>query len=415
MDLLTVVMRELGKEYLKDKKRVPQQLQPLMEGTLSPAVRRLIDASQIGFIIPETPVWKTPAQPASEPSGTTSASQGIQASGASQGSQNITRTPSPQLSDNLNNVALGTIPPGEQIVIMFQVKINDPFTSASPQVSNQGSVSGNFTTVQTDDPGVVGAANPTVTPINLPAVTVAVSPSSTPEDGAGNLVYTFTRTGTTTGPITVSFNVSGTATFNTDYTQSGAATFTASSGTVTIPTGSLTATVIVDPTADTTVEADETVILTVVSGVGYQAGVPAAATGTITNDDTDVSVAVSPSSVAEDGATNLVYTFTRVGVTTGALTVNFSVGGTAAFSTDYTQSGAASFTAASGTVSFSAGNSTATVTIDPTSDSTVEPDETLILTVTTGTGYNPAAPTPATGTITNDDTDVSVAVSPASV
>src|SRR5205823_6308430 len=113
---------------------------------------------------------------------------------------------------------------------------------------------------------------------------------------------------------------------------------------------------------------------------------PSAATGTINNDDTDVSVAVSPSSVAEDGASNLVYTFTRNGVTTGALTVNFSVGGTATFNTDYTQTGAASFTASSGTVTFTAGSTTATVTIDPTSDATVEPDETVILTVTSGSG-----------------------------
>ena len=258
-------MREFGREYLKDKQHTPQTLQPLMEGTLSPSVRRLIDASQIGFIIPE-PIGDLIAPKTANESAPV---QGIQGSGAAQGNQNVIHTPSPQLSDNLNNVALGTIPPGESIVIMFQVKINDPFTSASPQVSNQGTVSGNFPSVLTDDPGVAGTANPTLTPINLPAVTVAVSPTSVAEDGAGNLVYTFTRTGTTTGPITVSFNVGGTATFNTDYTQSGAATFTASSGTVTIPTGSLTATVTIDPTADTSVEPNETVILTVTSGTGY--------------------------------------------------------------------------------------------------------------------------------------------------
>jgi hypothetical protein len=37
-------------------------------------------------------------------------------------------------------------------------------------------------------------------------------------------------------------------------------------------------------------------------------------------------VAVSPSAVDEDGATNLVYTFTR-NDSSGALTVNFSIGG----------------------------------------------------------------------------------------
>ena len=52
------------------------------------------------------------------------------------------------------------------------------------------------------------------------------------------------------------------------------------------------------------------------------------------------------------------------------------------------------------------------MTVDPTADNTVEPDETVILTVTAGTGYNVGAPSVATGTITNDDSSVSVAVAP---
>ena len=110
---------------------------------------------------------------------------------------------------------------------------------------------------------------------------------------------------------------------------------------------------------------------------------------------------------------NLVYTFTR-NDSAGALTVNFSIGGTATFNTDYTQTGAATFVPPNGTVTFADGALTTTVTVDPTADSTVEPDETVILTVVAGTGYNVGAPSSATGTITNDDTDVSVAVAPAS-
>jgi Ca2+-binding RTX toxin-like protein len=246
------------------------------------------------------------------------------------------------------------------------------------------------------------------------SVSVAVSPGAVNEDGATNLVYTFTRTDSTEAQ-TVNFSVGGTATFNTDYTQSGAATFTASTGTVSFAIGSLTATVTVDPSTDATVEPDETVVLTVTAGTGYTVGAPSSATGTITNDDTDVSVAVSPLSVAEDGATNLVYTFTRSGVISSPLTVNFSVGGTATFSSDYTQSGAASFTPPTGTVTFGAGSSTATVTVDPTADGAAEANETVILTLAAGTGYNVVAPNSATGTILNDDTEVSVAVSPSSV
>src|SRR4029079_4789687 len=218
------------------------------------------------------------------------------------------------------------------------------------------------------------------------------------------------------GALTANFSVGGTATFSTDYTQSGAGTFVPPNGPVSFADAPLTTTVTIDPTADSTVEPDETVILTVVAGAGYTVGAPSSATGTITNDDTDVSVAVAPSSTAEDGAGNLVYTFTRAGVTTGALTANFTIGGTATFNTDYTQSGATTFVPPNGTAPFAAGSSTATVTIDPTPDTTLEPDETVILTVAAGTGYNVAAVNnSATGTITNDDTDVSVAVAPSAV
>src|SRR6185369_6631967 len=56
-----------------------------------------------------------------------------------------------------------------------------------------------------------------------------------------------------------------------------------------------------------------------------------------------------------------------------------------------------------GTVTFLAGSSTATVTVDPFGDATLEPDETVILTVTAGAGYTVGTPASATGTILNDD------------
>ncbi|WP_353737102.1 S8 family serine peptidase, partial [Microcystis sp. M40BS1] len=51
-----------------------------------------------------------------------------------------------------------------------------------------------------------------------------------------------------------------------------------------------------------------------------------------------------------------------------------------------------------------AGSSTATVTVDPTADTTVENDETVALTLATGTGYTIGTTTAVTGTITGDDT-----------
>ena len=48
-----------------------------------------------------------------------------------------------------------------------------------------------------------------------------------------------------------------------------------------------------------------------------------------------ITLAVAPISVSEDGINNLIYTFTRTGATTNALTVNYDLTGTAD-STDYT-------------------------------------------------------------------------------
>ncbi|BCU13935.1 hypothetical protein MAN88_44990 [Microcystis aeruginosa] len=235
------------------------------------------------------------------------------------------------------------------------------------------------------------------------SVTLAVSPASVTEDGTTNLIYTFTRSGLTTNPLTVNYSISGTATLNTDYTRTG------TNNTVTFAAGSSTATVTVDPTADTIVESDETVILTLAAGTGYTVGTTTPVTGTITNDDTSVTLAVSPASVTEDGTTNLIYTFTRNGVTTNPLTVNYSISGTATLNTDYTRTGT------NNTVTFAAGSSTATVTVDPTADTIVESDETVALTLATGTGYIIGTTNAVTGTITNDDTSVTLAVSPASV
>ncbi|MGN7838490.1 putative Ig domain-containing protein [Stenotrophomonas sp. 22385] len=121
-----------------------------------------------------------------------------------------------------------------------------------------------------------------------------------------------------------------------------------------------------------------------------------------------VSIAVAPASVSEDGATNLVYTVTRSLNLSSATVVNLTTGGTATPGTDYT--------GATTTLTIPAGATTATLTIDPVADGVVEANETVILTVGTGSGYTVGTPSSATGTILNDDVPVaSISVSPASV
>ncbi|MFN6482142.1 MULTISPECIES: Calx-beta domain-containing protein [unclassified Nostoc] len=252
--------------------------------------------------------------------------------------------------------------------------------------------------------GTTTAVTGTIIDDDLPSITIAVAPSSVNEDGSSNLVYTFARSKSTTNALTVNYGVAGSATLNTDYTQTGAASFNSTKGSISFAASASTATLIINPTADTTIESNETVALTLNSGTGYTSGTTTAVTGTIINDDLPlITLAVAPSSVTEDGSSNLVYTFTRSGSTSNALTVNYGVAGSATFNSDYTQTGAASFTSTTGSITFAAGASTRTLIINPTADTTIESNETVTLTLNSGTGYTRGTTTAVTGTITNDD------------
>ncbi|WP_171984657.1 putative Ig domain-containing protein [Hydrogenophaga sp. A37] len=221
-----------------------------------------------------------------------------------------------------------------------------------------------------------------------PTVSIAVSPASVSEDGATNLVYTITRSLNLSSATVVNITTGGTATSGVDYIGGVA--------TVSIPAGATTATITINPTVDGTVEANETVILTVDAGTGYTVGAPASATGTILNDDVpSATISVAPASVSEDGATNLVYTVTLTQAPLVATSVNFTVAGTATSGTDYA--------AVTSPLVISAGSTTGTITVNPTADATIETDETVILTLAAGAGYTVGAPASATGTILNDD------------
>ncbi len=255
---------------------------------------------------------------------------------------------------------------------------------------------------------IANSATGTIINDDVPRVTLAVSPTLVLENGTRNAIFKFTRTGPTTNPLTVDFTVGGSATLNTDYSISGATPLTGSTHHATFAAGQATKTVTVDPTGDTVFEANETVSLVLVANSGYVVRTSAAVTATIINDDQAVAVAVAPNGVTEDRVPNLIYTFTRIGSTSAALRVNFTVGGSASLGSDYAQTGAASFTATVGTVSFRAGQTTKTVTINPRADTIFELDEDVVLTVTPNATYSVGSSGSATGIITNDDRPVSI-------
>ncbi|WP_425612697.1 putative Ig domain-containing protein [Xanthomonas vesicatoria] len=237
-----------------------------------------------------------------------------------------------------------------------------------------------------DEEGDTITFNITITPaLNA---SIAVNPASRNEDSGASFTYTVTLSQTSSSVTTVSLTSSGTANSGTDY--NGAVS------SVVVPANATSASFSIAPITDGTVEADETVIYNVASGTGYGVGSPSSATATIVNDDfPTATVTVSPASVAENGTPNLVYTVTLSQAPVSAVSIGFSVGGTATSGTDYA--------AVTSPLVIAGGTTSSTITVNPTADSTVEPDETVVISLNAGTGYTVGSPNSATGTISNDD------------
>ena len=110
-----------------------------------------------------------------------------------------------------------------------------------------------------------------------PATTISVAPESVEEDGGVPLVFTISVDVAPAVDTVINLEFGGTATPGDDYT--GATT------TVTIPAGETSASVEVMPLPDDTYEGDETVVVTVLPGTGYEVGPVNAAIGTIIDSD----------------------------------------------------------------------------------------------------------------------------------
>ena len=109
-----------------------------------------------------------------------------------------------------------------------------------------------------------------------------------------------------------------------------------------------------------------------------------------------VTIAATDADAAEASANPGVFTVTRTGSTAAPMTVNFTISGSAVAGTDYTS--------LPSSVVIAAGATTATLTVTPIDDTTVESSETVIATLATGTGYQVGDPSSATITITDNDT-----------
>ena len=267
--------------------------------------------------------------------------------------------------------------PNETII----VTLNNPTHATVSSTQGAGTATGTIT----DDDGT-------------PTATLVLTPASITESGATNrstVTATLNRPSSQAVTLTVAVAavspaVSGDITLSENTTLTIAAGATTSSGVVT-----LTA---VDNDLDA---ADKTFTVSADASGGGVAD-PSALTLTITDDDAAPTVAVANASAVTEGNSgtkNMSFTVTLSAASGKAITVPYTLTGTATSGSDYE-------TPATPSLSIPAGDRSGTIVIKVKGDTTDEPNETIIVTLnnpTHATVSSTQGAGTATGTITDDD------------
>ncbi len=261
----------------------------------------------------------------------------------------------------------------------FNVQLSNPTGGAGATISDADGAG----TINNDDAAVSGSIE-------------FVSNAYNVNEPDGPAQITVRRTGGTDGQATAAFSTSdGSATAGADYTAVTGQTVTFAHG-----EGGMK-TVDVPVSDDSLYEGDETVNLSLTTTtitLGPNAVSPLAAVLTITDDETVPTVSVSsPVYVSEPatGTASATFTFTLSGAVGAPVTLDYQTqDGTATAPDDYTAVPSTQLT-------FAAGQTTRTVTVDVKADAVNENSEDFTLTLSNVSANATLASTTATGIITD--------------
>ena len=257
-------------------------------------------------------------------------------------------------------------------------------TMGTPTNASQGTVVEHTATITDNDDG--------------PTVQFTAASQSEAED-VGTMTITAQLSEVSGQTVSVPFTVSGTAGNPADYT------ITASP--VTITAGQTTTDITITVVNDTLDEANETVIVTMGTPTNATKGATDEHTATITDNDATPSVQFTSASQSEaEDVGTMTITAQLSAVSGQAVSVPFTVSGTATGTDDYT------ITASP--VTITAGQTTTDITITVVDDDSDEPNETVIVTMGTPTNATKGATDEHTATITDDDDEPTVEFTSAS-
>ena len=217
------------------------------------------------------------------------------------------------------------------------------------------------------------------------------------------------NTGTSNTPFTISLSNPTVETVTVDYaTADGTAKtsdsdYTATTGTLTCAPLQTTKTIEVPVIGDQIGENDETYGVKLTNAVGGTIG-KATGTGTILNDETGISVSVSDGDAGEPN-NNGQFLLTRSGELTNAVTVNYTLSGTATAGSDYQ--------ALSGSAVFAANQATVSIDLTLIDDTIFEgaTPEKVTLTITPSINYVVSSANSGTIDIIDNDTRPVISIS----
>ena len=206
----------------------------------------------------------------------------------------------------------------------------------------------------------------------------------------GTLTFTVSRSGTASGNLSVDYaTANGNATSGADYT--------ATSGTLTFTPSDTSFPVTVATIDDAATEASETMLLNLSNASAGSTIADGQGTGTINDNEPPgpVSFVISDAAPKVEGD-GVQFTVTKVGTATTSLSVSYSTAnGTAFPKEDYSPT--------SGTLTFSASQTSKSITVGTNDDRRSEPTETFFMNLSSPTGAATIDDVQGVGTITDDD------------
>ena len=261
----------------------------------------------------------------------------------------------------------------------------DGFTGTTINFSDSATAN-NFDFVST--PAVINAGDAPLPTLSIDDVTVT-------EGDTGNVEATFTVTlsEAADAAVTVDYaTADDTATVGQDYVEN--------TGTLTFEAGVTTQTITVEVIGDTDVEPDETFFVNLSNVSDNVTLADMQGIGTIADDDAPTVPTLSIDDVAvtegDTGNVEATFTVTLSEAADAAVTVDYATADdTATVGQDYVEN--------TGTLTFEAGVTTQTITVEVIGDTDVEPDETFFVNLSNVSDNVTLEDMQGTGTIADDD------------